>query len=141
MGTVFPAFSGVMDLAFPLQRDVEPAYAALFAPYLAMAAQERLAIAYFDTAGTLLDLEVSTAGRHDAVGFPVRQIVRTALGLEAAALMLAHNHPSGDPAPSAADRHMTRRLAAALRPLDIRLIDHLIFGGAVVMGFRARGLV
>lgn len=130
-----------MDLALDLQRNATGhGYAALFRRYLAGAGQERLAIAYFDVAGAVLDLEVS-AGGVGAVAFPIRRIVRTALALDAAAVMLAHNHPSGDARPSGPDREMTRRLSAALRQLDIRLLDHLIFAGRDVAGFRALGLL
>lgn len=131
-----------MDLALDLNR-AAPAhgFAALFRPYFACAQRERLAIAYFDAAGAVLDLEVTGEGHASAVSFPLRHIVRGALALDAAAVMLAHNHPSGDPRPSLADRAMTRQLSAALRPLDIRVLDHLIFAKAGVAGFRALGLL
>lgn len=133
---------GRMDLAFalPLEAAV-PDYAALFRPFLAGQRQERLVVAYVDGSGTLLELQLSGNGHGAAVAFPIRHIVQSAISLSASGLILAHNHPSGEAEPSAADRQMTRRLAAALRPLDIRLLDHLVFGGDTVTGFRARGLL
>ncbi len=113
---------------------------ALFAPYFRSVAEERLVIAYFDGAGGMIDLHLSE-GQRASIFFPLRRIVQSALAADAAAVMLAHNHPSGDTRPSLADREMTRKLAAALRPLDIRLLDHLIFSGEDVAGFRALGLL
>ncbi len=131
-----------MDLAFDLQRaSTGHGYAALFEPMLVSSQQERLAVAYFDRAGVVVDFEVSGGDHVGAVAFPIRHIVRAALCADAVAVMIAHNHPSGKTEPSPLDREMTRRLAAALRPLDIRLLDHLIFAGEEVASFRALGLL
>ena len=131
-----------MDVAFDLRpmEDI-PDYAALFRPHLQGVQQERLAVAYFDAAGMLLELQLSGSGHKATVAFPLRHIVQSAMSRGATAVMLAHNHPSGCAEPSATDRQMTRRLAAALRPLDIRLLDHIIFGDGRVTGLRARGLL
>lgn len=130
-----------MDMTMDLPRPaVGHSFSALFRPYLEQTETEHLAIAYFDRVGGLIDLDVS-CGQRASVQFPLRQIVRSALAQDAAAVMLAHNHPSGDARPSRADRDMTRRLAAALRPLDIRVLDHLIFARGQIAGFRALGLL
>jgi DNA repair protein RadC len=65
-----------------------------------------------------------------------REIVKRALDDDAAAVILVHNHPAGSPAPSAADRRLTRRLAALLRPFGIRLHDHIIIGRNDVFSIR-----
>lgn len=130
-----------MDMAMDVLRPaVGHSFGALFLPYLERAEAELLAIAYFDRRGTVIDLDVSRGARA-SVRFPLRHIVQSAIAQDAAAIMLAHNHPSGDPRPSRADREMTRLLSSALRPLDIRLLDHLIFAGGQVSGFRALGLL
>ena len=113
----------------------------LFAPHLAVCADERLAIAYFGADGALLKLRLEGGGSPGAVAFPMRAVVRDVLDMDAAGIVLAHNHPSGRAAPSASDRNVTRSLAMAVRPLDVRLLDHFIFGGEEVTSFRALGLL
>lgn len=70
-----------------------------------------------------------------------REVVKRALGYNAAAVILAHNHPSGVAEPSAADKALTTRLAQALDLVDIRVLDHLIIGDGVVVSFAERGLL
>jgi DNA repair protein RadC len=72
--------------------------------------------------------------------FP-RQVVNTALRREAAAIVLAHNHPSGVAAPSEEDKALTRQIALAASAVDIRLYDHIIVGLDEVYSFRASGLL
>lgn len=67
--------------------------------------------------------------------------MKRALAHNAAALILAHNHPSGVAEPSHADKLITRRLKDALALVEIRVLDHLIVGGAVVSSFAERGLL
>lgn len=67
--------------------------------------------------------------------------MKRALAHNAAALILAHNHPSGVAEPSYADKLITRRLKDALALVEIRVLDHLIVGGAVVSSFAERGLL
>ena len=112
----------------------------LVGPALADAMSERLAIAPLGADGRLLELEV----RDDAVAhvaFQIRAIIARALALDAAGMVIAHNHPSGDPTPSAADIAATRRLALTCGSLDIRLHDHLIFAGGRCTSFRLEGLL
>jgi DNA repair protein RadC len=68
-----------------------------------------------------------------------REIVRRALDHNAAALILAHNHPSGVAEPSAADRQLTRQLADALALVDVRVLDHFIVAGPSALSFREAG--
>lgn len=72
---------------------------------------------------------------------PVRTIIADAAIRGSARIILAHNHPSGDPRPSEADRRATRRLAVAVEALDCTLVDHLVFGGAEYTSFRKMGLL
>ena len=67
------------------------------------------------------------------------QVVKRALAHNAAAVIFAHNHPSGDPTPSQADRSVTQRLIQALALVDIRLLDHLVVGGMDIVSFAERG--
>ena len=113
----------------------------LFAPHFAARGDERLAIAYFGADGTLLKLRLDGEGSPAAVAFPLREVLRDVLDVDAAGIVLAHNHPSGLCAPSAADRQATRMLAMAVRPLDVRVLDHFIFAGVDVTSFRALGLL
>jgi DNA repair protein RadC len=70
-----------------------------------------------------------------------RVVLRRALQLEAAAVILAHNHPSGVAEPSAADRRITERLQAALALVDIRVLDHIIVGRGAAFSFAEDGLL
>ncbi|KQS05232.1 hypothetical protein ASG11_07105 [Sphingomonas sp. Leaf357] len=103
---------------------------------------EMVAFAYLDPERRLLGMRHTQAGRVDAADVPVRLVVTDALAFDAAMVVMAHTHPGGDPAPSEADRAVTRRLARALRSVEVRLVDHLVLvpgGGA--SSFRAIGLL
>jgi DNA repair protein RadC len=73
--------------------------------------------------------------------FPLRTIIADAAELGSAGLVLAHNHPSGDPRPSDSDCRCTRRLATAAEALDCTVLDHLVFAGAECTSFRSLGLL
>ena len=73
--------------------------------------------------------------------FPVRQIIADAAQHGSAGIVLAHNHPSGDPRPSDSDCRVTRRLAAAAEALDCAVLDHLVFAGEDCTSFRRMGLL
>lgn len=70
-----------------------------------------------------------------------REVVKEALAQNAAAVILAHNHPSGAPEPSRADEHLTQTLKTALALVDVRVLDHLVVGGGDVVSFAERGLL
>jgi DNA repair protein RadC len=80
-------------------------------------------------------------GSRDGADLPLRAIVAESLRLDARAMIVAHNHPSGDARPSDADVEATRILAETARRLDLRLLDHLIFAGPACTSFRALGLL
>jgi DNA repair protein RadC len=114
---------------------------ALFAPALTRARDERLYVAHLDIAHRLIGVRIRFAAEREPVDFPVRGIIADAIALGGAEIVLAHNHPSGDPAPSATDIESTRSLLYAARPIGLTVRDHLIFGGGRVCSFRALGLL
>jgi len=69
----------------------------------------------------------------------VGEVCKAALKANAAAMIIAHNHPSGIAEPSAADREITERLRQALALLEIRLLDHVVVGGTDTVSFAERG--
>ena len=101
---------------------------------------ERLRVLYLNARNRLLGDE-AIDGSIDAIPVYPREIMRRALELGATALILAHNHPSGDPDPSGDDIAATRRIVAAAEPLGISVHDHVIVAGGGWTSFRARGLL
>ncbi|MEP4078926.1 RadC family protein [Haloferula sp.] len=99
-----------------------------FAPQLAWLGQERLLIAMVDSrlrhTGTI---EISSGTLNETSAHP-REVLRPVMLRNAYGFVLIHNHPSGDPAPSEADRQFTRRLAEAADILQLRFVDHVIIG-------------
>jgi DNA repair protein RadC len=114
---------------------------ALFAPDLAGLTHEELRFAYLDSDFRLLMVRSVCGAKDGACALPLRRVIRDALTLNAWGLIMAHNHPRGHSVPSRADQAATRRLTALTQPLDIRLIDHLIFAGDDVTSFHALGLL
>ncbi len=76
--------------------------------------------------------EVLFNGTVDGTSVYPREAVKRVLRHNAAAVIFAHNHPSGEPTPSESDRHITRRLQQALELIDVRLLDHLVVGSEVI---------
>ena len=113
----------------------------LFRPRLAQAPFETLLVACLDEARRLLGVIEAEEGDVAGVGLAARQMLALAIRLGATGLVLAHNHPSGDPTPSEADAAATRRLAAAAAELGLTLHDHLIFADGECRSFRAMGLI
>jgi len=96
---------------------------------------------YLDSKHRLLRTVEASRGTltHTAV-YP-REIAREALALNAASLIVAHNHPSGDIRPSTADRQLTQKLSETLQLIEVKLLDHLIVGENAVFSFAERGLL
>jgi DNA repair protein RadC len=93
-----------------------------------MLSKESLRVVLLDTRLHLMRVEeVSLGSLSECIAHP-REVFRPAIVHSASAVVLAHNHPSGDPTPSAADIQMSRRMAEAARLLQIRLLDHIILG-------------
>jgi DNA repair protein RadC len=114
---------------------------ALFAPLFECAEGEKVAVLHLAEDRRFIALTLQGAGGEDEVELPIQEILQTALRLGAGSIVVAHNHPSGDPAPSAADEAATRALAIAAAGVDIRLQDHLIFSGSECRSFRSLGLL
>ena len=102
---------------------------------------EQFRVFYLDTKNTLIADEEQARGTVNHVPVYPREIARRALELNATALILVHNHPSGDPTPSQADIDMTNRVRAACEALSITLHDHLIVGKSTHLSFRGEGFL
>ncbi len=96
-----------------------------FAPLVVDHRHEHAVVAHLDGRGRMVALSEAQGGT-DRIILPLRQIIGDALAHDGRSVMLAHNHPSGDPTPSRTDIETTRKLADLLRPLNIRVYDHLI---------------
>jgi DNA repair protein RadC len=101
-------------------------------------AVENLWVAHLDNESRCIHL-ARYAGDESGADFPLRKIVVDAAQHGSAAILLAHNHPSGDARPSDADCRATRRLAAAAEALDCTILDHLVFGGGDCSSLRQLG--
>jgi DNA repair protein RadC len=96
-------------------------------------------VLYLDRKNALIADEAQARGTVDHVPVYPREVVKRALELNASALILVHNHPSGDPTPSAADIAMTEQIRAAAEALGLALHDHLVIGRGRELSFRAAG--
>ncbi len=96
---------------------------------------------YLDTRHRVLEFEELFRGTIDGASVHPREVVKAALARNAAAVIIAHNHPSGVAEPSAADEALTQRLKQALGLVDIRLLDHFVVGETEVVSLSERGLV
>ncbi len=108
---------------------------------MAHAEIEQFRVLYLDRKNVLILDEEQARGTVDHVPVYPREIMRRALELQASALILVHNHPSGDPTPSEADIVMTRRIISAADVLAITVHDHLIIGKSRELSFRSEGLL
>jgi DNA repair protein RadC len=96
---------------------------------------------FLDNRNRVIATEEMFRGTIDGASVYPREVVKAALGHNAAALMLYHNHPSGVNEPSQADIRITERLTKALQLVDIRVLDHLIVGGLDITSFAEKGLL
>lgn len=102
---------------------------------------EQFRVLYLDRKNILIADEEQARGTVDHVPVYPREVAKRALALNASALILVHNHPSGDPTPSEADIAMTERVNAACNALGLTLHDHLIIGKSRELSFRSEGLL
>lgn len=102
---------------------------------------ERVRVLYLDTKNRLIDDHHAAEGSIDEASIHPREVIRRAMDLGASALILVHNHPSGNPEPSRADIQITQRLAEAGRLLGVALHDHVIIGREGHVSLRAKGLL
>jgi DNA repair protein RadC len=102
---------------------------------------EEVRILYLDSRFCLLREERQGRGAPDQAIVSTAQVIGRALELGASGLVMVHNHPSGDPAPSQADKDLTRRMAGAAAALGMRLFDHVIVAEGGCYSFRGEGLL
>lgn len=106
---------------------------------IARSPREHFGVLFLDTQHRALHWEVLFSGTLNAAAVYPREVVRVALQQGAAAVILAHNHPSGVAEPSLADRQITERIQQALALVDIRTLDHLVLGAGITVSFAERG--
>lgn len=108
---------------------------------MSFAQREQFRILFLDKKNRLIADEVQQEGTVDHTPVYIREVMARALALSATAIVLVHNHPSGDPTPSSADIEMTNQIVAAGRPLGVVVHDHLIVARSGHTSFRSLGLI
>lgn len=106
---------------------------------LATLDREAFTVLWLDNQHRLITHDTLFLGTINSITVHPREVVKSGLKNNAAAALLAHNHPSGEAEPSQADRLITERLKQALELIDIRLLDHLVVGGMDIVSFAERG--
>jgi DNA repair protein RadC len=102
---------------------------------------ERVRVLYLNARNMLIRNEPMSEGSVDEAAVYVREVIRRALEYHATAIILVHNHPSGDPQPSRQDIRLTREIVDAARPLGISVHDHVIVGARTCASMRSLGLL
>ena len=115
--------------------------ARLFGPLLEGLTQEAVAVLHLGGRHQVLRAEVVALGSLNSAGVQPREVFRTAVKVGAAAVILAHNHPSGDPEPSEDDLRLTRRLRRCGETLGIELLDHVVIGEGRWVSMRERRIL
>lgn len=105
---------------------------------LAEQPREHFVALWLDNQHQVIEVETVSVGTIDGASIYPREVAKSALAVNAAAVIFAHNHPSGSSEPSAADRAITERLKSTLAVLDIRVLDHFVVG-VTVTSFAERG--
>jgi DNA repair protein RadC len=115
----------------------------LFAPRLAQEEVEVMLVAFLNSQHGVLAVQEVTRGILDSSLVHPREVFRAAILMGAAAIIIAHNHPSGEPTPSSGDRMVTELLAEAGNTLGIKLVDHIVIGGSsgTFTSFSEQGLL
>ncbi len=103
--------------------------------------REQFRVLYLDRRNCLIEDQVQQTGTVDHTPVYPREVARHALRVGASAIILVHNHPSGDPTPSRGDIDMTRQVIEALRPLHISVHDHLVVAKSGTASFKSLGLI
>lgn len=114
--------------------------ARMLIPEMGHLEQEHLRVLFLDTRNCVLGSETVYIGTLNSVDVRIAEIFRSAIRRNCAAIIVAHNHPSGDPTPSTEDAEVTRRMAGAGRLLGIELLDHLVIGRSGYTSMRSRML-
>ena len=115
--------------------------ASVLVPRFGRGDRERCLVAMTDTKHRLLEVVTVSIGSLDRTFMSPREVFRDALLANAAALVLAHNHPSGDPEPSRDDEAVTRRLVRAGELIGVDVLDHLVIGGERWVSLARRGAI
>ena len=102
---------------------------------------EEVHVAFVNAKNAVTATECLQCGTVDQSAVYVRKVIERALAHKASGFILAHNHPSGDPTPSAHDRELTEAVKAGAAAVGIRFLDHLIIGDASLFSFKANGLL
>ena len=102
---------------------------------------EVFACLFLDNQHRVIEFEILFQGTINGASVHPREVVRKTLEHNAAALILAHNHPSGIAEPSSADRHITSKLIEALALIDVRILDHIVVGDGESVAFSERGWI
>lgn len=108
---------------------------------LAGCEQEVFAVLFLDSQHRLIQYSEMFYGTIDGAAVYPREVVKAAMSYNAAAIIMSHNHPSGTPDPSTADKKITQRLKSALELVDVRVLDHVIVGGDDTFSFAEYGLL
>lgn len=108
---------------------------------MAQLSREVFRVLFLDSANRLLADRIMWEGSVAGVQIHPREVLREALDCNATALILAHNHPSGDPTPSAEDIAMTHRLMSACEPFDVAVHDHIVIARGGFLSMRSQGLM
>lgn len=103
--------------------------------------REAFAVMFLNNQHALIEFEILFYGTIDAASVHPREVVKAALYKNAAAVVFAHNHPSGVAEPSQADRRITDRLVQILSVIDVRVLDHMIVGDSEIFSFAEAGLL
>ncbi|WP_458238455.1 RadC family protein [Pseudomonas sp. P5_A2_2] len=102
---------------------------------------EVFCVVFLDAQHRVIELRQMFRGTVTQTSVYPREVVKESLQLNAAAVILAHNHPSGVPEPSRADEFLTQSLKSALQLVDVRVLDHLVVTATAVVSFAERGLI
>ena len=108
---------------------------------LATRPSEAFCALFLDTRHRVITFETLSVGTIDNATVHPREVLKRVLEINAAAVIFAHNHPSGVSEPSAADRSLTQRLCAALKLIDVRVLDHLVVAAGEIASFADLGLL
>lgn len=138
------AFAQRMAQAKVLQREVLSSWQALISycrTCMAYRETEQFRVLFLDRKNTIIADEALGSGTVGHVPVYPREVAKRALELNASAVILVHNHPSGDPTPSDEDITMTARVAAACEAIDVSVHDHVIIGKDAEASFREQGLL
>lgn len=108
---------------------------------LSASGREEFVALWLNTKNQLIKSETLFVGTINTASIYPREIIKSALACNASAVIIAHNHPSGDVEPSSADKLLTQQIKTSLSNLDVRLLDHIIVSGMKTMSFAEEGLL